>query len=391
MQDKMFVSPDKYLQGAGLLERSAQYISPFGNKILLISDDIVWEIAGDKFAKYLSNEGFTVKLATFNGESSANEVDRITEIGQSNKSEIIIGLGGGKTLDTAKGVSENLEGTLIIAPTAASADAPTAGLSVIYTDDGVFDHYAYYKQHSDLVLMDTQVVAGAPVRTLISGIADAFATNIEAKATEKGFGATFNGRGGVPTQAGLAIASKCEEILWKYAYEAVISNQNKIVTPELDKVVEANTLLSGLGFENGGLAAAHSIQDGFTAISGEVHKLTHGEKVAFGTLVQLVLQETPHEELEKYLEFYTTLGLPVTLEQMHLDKITDEEFTKIGEKATDPNETMSNMPFTVTSDMVINGMKAASAIAHQFIQTHDIKPLFHNPVLGKISGPSIKD
>lgn len=391
MQDKMFVSPDKYIQGAGLLERSAQYISPFGNKILLISDDIVWKIAGEKFAKYLSNEGFTVKRATFNGESSANEIDRITEIGQSNKSEIIIGLGGGKTLDTAKGVSENLEGTLIIAPTAASADAPTAGLSVIYTDDGVFDHYAYYKQHSDLVLVDTQVIAGAPVRTLISGIADAFATNIEAKATEKSFGATFNGRGGVPTQAGLAIASKCEETLWKYAYEAVISNQNKIVTPELDKVVEANTLLSGLGFENGGLAAAHSIQDGFTAISGEVHKLTHGEKVAFGTLVQLVLQETPHEELEKYLEFYTTLGLPVTLEQMHLDKITDEEFTKIGEKATDPNETMSNMPFTVTSDMVINGMKAASAIAHRFIQTHDIKPLFHNPVLGKISGPSIKD
>ena len=133
---------------------------------------------------------------------------------------------------------------LVIAPTAASADAPTAGLSVIYTDDGSFDHYSYYKQHSDLVLMDTQVIAGAPIRTLISGIADALATNIEAKTTAQSYGVTFNGRGGVPTLAGQAIAAECENALWQYSYEAVISSEQNLVTPALENVIEANTLLS---------------------------------------------------------------------------------------------------------------------------------------------------
>ena len=380
-KDKLFVSPDKYIQGAGLLERSAQYIKVFGTKVLLISDSVVWKIAGEKYADYLKKEDFSLETVTFEGESSAKEIDRISGIGKKAGSQIVIGLGGGKTLDTAKGVAEKVGAKLVIAPTAASADAPTAGLSVIYTDDGAFDHYAYYKQHSDLVLMDTQVIAGAPIRTLISGIADALATNIEAKTTAQSYGVTFNGRGGVPTLAGQAIAAECESTLWKYSYEAVISSEQNLVTPALENVIEANTLLSGLGFENGGLAAAHSIQDGFTAIQGDVHKLTHGEKVAFGTLVELVLQETPHKVLDKYLEFYVTLGLPVTLEQTHLDKLTEEEFEKVGEKATDPSETMSNMPFKVTPEMVINGMKAASSIAHRFIDTHDIKPLFNNPVL----------
>lgn len=381
IKDKFFVSPDKYIQGAGLLERSAEYLKIFGNKILLISDEIVWKIAGEKFSTYLQGESFSVTHVIFNGESSASEIERITTAGKEADVEIVVGLGGGKTLDTAKGVAENLDAKLVIAPTAASADAPTAGLSVIYTEDGTFDHYSYYKQHSDLVLMDTEVIAKAPVRTLISGIGDALATNLEAKITAQRYGVTFNGRGGIPTLAGQAIAQASEDALWNYAYEAIISTQQGIVTQALDNVIEANTLLSGLGFENGGLAAAHAIQDGFTAIHGDIHKLTHGEKVAFGTLAQLVLQGASHEEIERYLTFYVTVGLPVTLEQVHLDNLSDEDFEKIGKKAVDPSETMSNMPFEVSAEMVINSMKAASAIAHNFMDTHDIKPLFDNPAL----------
>ncbi len=379
----LFVSPDKYLQGAGILERSAQYFQPLGKKILLIADKVVWGVAGNDLLSYLQKEDFDVKKVVFHGESSADEISRIGKIADENNSEVIVGLGGGKTLDTAKGVADIAESKLVIAPTQASADAPTAGLSVIYDDDGTFAGYRYYKRHSDLVLLDTKVVANAPVRGLVSGIGDAMATNIEAKQAAKSFGRTFNGKGGVPTLAGQAIADACEKTLWKYSYEAVESSKKNLPTPALEHVAEANTLLSGLGFENGGLAAAHAIQDGFTAIKGDIHKLTHGEKVAFGTMTQLVLQAASHEELEKYTKFYLTLGLPVTLESTHLDEITEEEFYKIGKKSVDPAETIFNMPFKITPEMVVNAMKAASEFANNYAATHDIKPIFVNKVLQK--------
>lgn len=372
--DKMFVSPDTYIQGAGLLEHSAQYMEKLGKHVLIMADKIVWEIAGEDFASYLTANDFKVEKVTFNGEASVEEIERITKIAKETNVEVVIGLGGGKTLDTSKGIAYEAGTKLVIAPTSASADAPTAGLSVLYTEDGVFDRYMFYPKHSDLVLMDTKIIANAPVRMLVSGISDAMATNIEAKATAMKHGVTMGN--GAATFTGRIIAQECERVLWDYAYEAVESNEHGLVTPALEAIVEANTLLSGLGFENAGLAAAHAIHNGFTAVKGEIHHLTHGEKVAFGTMVELVLEDTPHDVLDKYIEFWLTLGLPITMKDTHLDQLSEDELMEIGKLATAPDETMKNMPFTVTPEMVVDAMKAASAYVDAYRKSHQITPIF---------------
>lgn len=372
--DKMFVSPDTYVQGENVLNHSSEYIKKLGNKLLVLSDETVWKIAGERFVDYLEQSGFVVEKVTFNGEASVQEINRITKIAKEKNVEVVIGLGGGKTIDTSKGVAMDADTKLVVAPTAASADAPTAGLSVLYTEDGVFDQYKFYPKHSDLVLLDTKIIANAPVRTLVSGIADAMATNIEAKATSIKHGVTMGN--GAATFAGRAIAAECENVLWKYAYEAVESNKNKLVTPAIEAIVEANILLSGLGFENAGLAAAHAIHNGFTAVKGDIHHLTHGEKVAFGSMVELVLENTPHETLDRYINFWLTLGLPITMEDTHLDQLSDEELLKIGKLATAPDETMKNMPFEVTPEMVVDAMKAASAYVKAYKNSHVVTPIF---------------
>ena len=94
-------------------------------------------------------------------------------------------------------------------------------------------------------------------------------------------------------------------------------------------MVETNTLLSGIGFESAGLAAAHAIHKGFTAIHGDIHYLTHGEKVAYGTLTQLLLENRLKEELDKYITFYKALGLPTTLKEVKLDSVSYEDLLKI--------------------------------------------------------------
>ncbi len=207
-----------------------------------------------------------------------------------------------------------------------------------------------------MILLDSHVISEAPPRLLTSGIADAMATWIEARAVIN-FGGS-NQAGGTTTIAAKAIAEKCEETLFRYGHLAYESAKAKVVTPALEEIIEANTLLSGLGFESGGLAAAHAIHNGFTALDGEIHHLTHGEKVAFGTLAQLALEKHSLEEMERYIGFYISLDLPVTLEDIKLKDATREDIMKVAEAAIVDGETIHN-GFNVTADEVADAIFAA--------------------------------
>lgn len=352
--EKVFVSPSRYVQGKGVLKTGIEYIKKLGKNPLLLCDDIVWEIAGEKLEGYMKDKSMEVTHVPFNGEASIVEIERVSKIGISNKIDVVIGLGGGKTIDAAKAISDKLDIPVVIVPTIASTDAPTSALSVIYTEEGTFEKYLFYKTNPELVIVDTEVISKAPPRLLASGIADAMATWVEGSAVIKKNGDTM--AGGKSTLAAEAIAAKCEETLFMYAFQALEACRAKVVTPALEAVVEANTLLSGIGFESCGLAAAHAIHNGFTALHGEIHTLTHGEKVAYGTLTQLFLENRPKEVLDKYIYFYKALDLPTTLKEMKLNDASYEDLLKVGNLATQKGETIHNMSFSVTGDDVASAL-----------------------------------
>lgn len=362
--DKIFVSPSRYIQGKDLVSHAGQYMEHFGQKVLVLADEFVQKIAANQLIDNL-NESFDITKVTFNGECSTKEINRVSELAQDHGVDFVLGMGAGKALDTAKAVADRNNVPIVVFPTLASTDAPTSGLSVVYTEAGEFEQYLFYKKNPDLVLMDTAIVAQAPARMMASGISDALATLVEARAVKQKNGNTMSG--GKATIAGFAIAEKCEEVLFDYALLAYEANKEKIVTPALEAVVEANTLLSGLGFEDSGLAAAHAIHNGFTAVEGDIHHLSHGEKVAYGTLTQLVLENKMIDEINRYLELYIQLDLPVTLEQMHLEDKSFDELLEIGKSATKEGETMSNMPFDVTPEDVAQALRAVDAFARLYM------------------------
>lgn len=351
-----FRSPARYVQGKGVLLDQVDAVKELGSNVLLLADDDVWKIIGEEYAEGMQEAGLKVYREPFNGEASENEIARIVEIGEEKGSDVVIGLGGGKAIDSAKAIGDDLQISVIIAPTIASTDAPTSGLSVIYSDDGVFEGYRFYNKNPDLVLLDTGVIAGAPANFLASGIADAFATYVEARAVHQSRGE--NMVGAQQTIAGMAIAEACRDTLFEYGKQAMASVESGTVTLALEAVVEANTLLSGLGFESGGLAAAHAIHNGFTAIEGPIHEMSHGEKVAYGILTQLFLENASKKEIDQYVQFFQDLNLPTTLEDVKLAETSEEDLLSIGELTLDEEETIHNMAETFTPDDIVDALKA---------------------------------
>lgn len=356
---KVFASPSRYIQGKNALFSNAETLKQLGDNPILLCDDVVYGIVGKTFEAYLADNGMTPVHVAFNGEASDNEINRVVAIAKDNGSNVIIGLGGGKTIDSAKAIADVLTVPVIIAPTIASTDAPTSALSVIYTDEGAFEKYIFYSKNLDLVLVDTQVICQAPKRLLASGIADGLATWVEARAVMQKNGDTM--AGGNQTLAGVAIAQACERTLFADGLKAMASCDRQVVTPALENVIEANTLLSGLGFESAGLAAAHAIHNGFTALTGDIHHLTHGEKVAYGTLTQLFLENRSREEIDRYIDFYQAIGMPTTLKEMHLDTASQDDFLKVGRQATMAGETIHQMPFVISPEDVAAALVAVDA------------------------------
>jgi len=208
-------------------------------------------------------------------------------------------------------------------------------------------------------LVDTQVIAMSPPRLLVAGMGDALATWFEAKTCVEGH--VKNVRGGLSTQSALALAKLCYDTLLDDGADALRAVQTQVVTPALERLVEANTLLSGIGFESSGLAAAHAIHNGLTTIAA-TRAYLHGEKVAFGLLTQLVLEGTPRAVVERVLTFATEVGLPITLANIGLTELSKEQLKKIAIRATAETETIHNEPFEVQPEMVADAILAADAM-----------------------------
>ena len=358
---RVFASPAHYVQGKNILisQVAVDYIQKLGDKALLLADDVVWEIVGETLTDSLTAAGMTIIREPFQGEASTAEIDRVTKIGQNNDVNLVLALGGGKAIDAGKAIADDLQSPVAILPTVASTDAPTSALSVIYSEEGAFEKYRFYKKNPDLVLLDSQIIAQAPARFFASGIADALATAVEMRPTMTGNHDTM--AGGKTTLAAQAIGDKSKEVLFADGIKAFKAVEKQAVTSAVENVIEANTLLSGLGFESGGLAAAHAIHNGFTALEGDIHHLTHGEKVAYGTLTQLFMENRPTEEIDAYIDLYQALNLPTTLKELHLDPEDRDALIRVGKQATIEGETIHNMPYIVTAEDVADALIAVDA------------------------------
>jgi len=358
---KKLLFPGKYMQGVGALAELPSLVKLFGRQGLILASPTADKDILPQSGVDLNAHGLPV--ARFAGECCEKELARVAALIQEKHVDVLVGMGGGKTIDTAKIAADRANMPVLVVPTIASTDAPCSGCAVVYSEQGIFEAVLYQKANPAAVLVDTEIIAKAPVRFLVAGMGDALATWFEAKSCSATQSA--NECGGLSTLTGLNLAKLCYDTLLQYGVTAKIGAERHIITPALEHIVEANILLSGIGFESGGLASAHSIHNGLTALD-ETHAYYHGEKVAFGVLAGLQLTDAPPEESARVFAFCEDVGLPTTLADLGLGNVDRTRLLLVAEQACAPGTSIHHEAGTITPDKVLQAMLAADAIgAHR--------------------------
>lgn len=259
-------------------------------------DKKVYMIADKRSYDNFDNvNNFEIEL--FNGECSLKEIERISLLVKDY--DVLIGFGGGKILDVAKAVAFFNKKYLIIIPTSASNDGPCTAVSVLYHEDGSLDRYLYHDKNPDMVLVDTNIIITCPLRLTIAGMGDALSTYFEARANGK-----MNDE-----------ARECFDNLMKYGIDSISGFENKEIGELQEIIIRTNIYLSGVGFEKSGTNLAHEI-----SYKLDCPKM-HGEKVAYGTLVELCYENA--EEFDEVYDWCKKIGLPTSLKDLGLSNFDE--------------------------------------------------------------------
>jgi glycerol dehydrogenase len=340
--------PGRYLQGPGALARLGEEARGYGNAALALLDGGVFEQMAPRIRDACTGH-LELVLRRHGGECSPDEIDAAVQAAQAAGSGLVIGIGGGKVLDTAKLVAHELGQPVVIVPTIAASDAPCSALAIVYGPDGTTLRDQVLPRSPDLVLVDTEVIAQAPARMLAAGIGDALATWYEAESCRRSGAPNMMGSPGVPMAH--AIAAYCRDVVWEFAEAALAECDADRAGPALERIVEANILASGIGFESGGVAAAHAIHHGLCELD-EVHHHLHGEKVAIGILAGLLLHEDM-AEFERVRAFLERVRLPVRLSEIGITDASLAKLEKVAARACRAGEIIHFEPIPISEAMVV--------------------------------------
>ena len=332
-------APSEYILQEGIFEQlEAKLVERGFRKVLVVHGQRSWAAAKPFLPAF---QQVQAEEYTYSGECSLKEIEEIAELVKEKSIDAILGVGGGKVLDIVKAASHLTHQPHVLIPTLASNCSPWTPISVIYDEFGAFVRYDIYPVSASLVLIEPRILLKAPLNMLIAGIGDTLAKWYEADVQMAGIE-----NKPVPLQISHNTARQCKDLLLQHSAGAITAAKTGKLNADFIKVAETIIMLGGMvggfGDHYGRIAGAHSIHNGLTALA-ETHHALHGEKVAYGILAQLALEDK-WEEIEQLVPFYQQLGLPRSLTALGITAVNDEVLSQIAEKSTAPEESIHVMP-----------------------------------------------
>lgn len=363
---RAFGSPGKYIQGPGEFDNLYRWVKIYGDCAMAVLDPFFYQDYSKRLIEQFESQGMHIYCTEFHGQTNTAELDRLAAIVETYqvRPSAYIGMGGGKSCDMAKALAGRLGGAMIVVPTAISTDAPTTTHSVFYNDEGM-PYSLIHTKNPEFVIVDTDITVNSPVHMFVSGMGDALATYIEGRAAYA-HNNVNNICGGMyrSTLAGRAIAKLAFDTLMEKGRDAYYAAKNHIRTAAYEDVAEANTLLSGVGFENTAASISHGIE--MMLHSLDTIPLMHGTGVGYGVLIQLLTENTPPAEFEKVYSLCYDVGLPVCMEDLGIRENKSENARKLAEKTASGTWVSHNVPFYVDADILYNAILYLDAYTEEY-------------------------
>jgi len=348
------IAPAQLLRGNGILSQLPKYLSRYGNKALVIAG----ETANQVTASYLSNAELEIIYADAIADCTDENLAMLDHLVQRESPDAIIGIGGGKVLDTAKLIAYQCQLPIATVPTTGATCAAWTALSNVYDADGAFSYDVTLDRCPDMMIVDYDVIATAPKRTLISGIGDAIAKWYESSVSSGSSEKTM-------VIAAVQEARILRDILFQKSAEAIAKPNSQVWHEVVDATVCLAGAIGGIGGASCRTVAAHAVHNGLTHLH-QAHGILHGEKVAYGILVQLRLEEFQGNQLaassrHQLLKFYQEIGLPTSLPDLGLSQVTIAELEQIAAIACQPNSDIHRLPFSVSPSQVLAAMVSTTS------------------------------
>jgi len=337
----IFISPQRYIQRKNLLEEAGQYTSSFGRRPFIVGDSVVLSKIQAVLVRSFQQAGLEPHFELFGGESCQSEVDRLVDVISQGGYDVLVGTGGGKSLDTCRFVSTRTRLPYIAIPTSSATCSAASAVAVLY-EKGI-RRGTLSGKGSDLVLVDPEILAKAPPRLFAAGLADTLAKWYEGRAVIETV------QKDVPTCISLELSERARDLILDKGFEAFRDVKKGQCTPAVEEMIEVAILLTGIISGLGGTkirtAAAHALYYGLGVLE-ETRRTFHGELVGFGILTQLVL-ERREPEVKSLMEFFSQLELPLTLEQIGLGGVSPERLKLALEATCKKGSSIHNLPFPV--------------------------------------------
>lgn len=360
----LVIAPAQVVRGTGVLKQSGETIARLGQRPLVVGGDRTLARVNPLLQSALVQHSLQLAQASYAPDCSESSLAALHQALGQHEADMVIGIGGGKALDAAKLLANQAGLPIVTIPTSAATCAAWTALSNIYSDQGAFLYDVGLTKCPDLLILDYDLVQTAPQRMLVAGIGDALAKWYEASVSS-----------GHSEQSLIIAAVQQARVLRDLLLQKSVAALQAPGSTVWREVVDATVLLAGVIGGLGGAqcrtVAAHAVHNGLTHLL-QSHATLHGEKVSYGILVQLRLEEMIQGSMlaatsrQQLLSFYSEIGLPMSLADLGLTDVTLSDLQRSAELACRPNSDIHHLPFAVTPTQLMAAMVSTTAPCAEF-------------------------
>ena len=339
------IAPAQVLRGEGSWREALPLVSRLADRPLLLGRSAATASLRERLAADLCSAGLTPVPAALVHDCCEEDLASVSGTARQGSCDAVIAVGGGKVLDAGKLLADRLDLPCVTVPTSAATCAGWTALANLYSPEGAFQRDVALRRCPDLLVFDHGLVRQAPPRTLASGVADAMAKWYEASVSS---GASSDGL----VQQAVQMARVLRDQLLLEAETAMAHPGSEAWVRVSEACALTAGLIGGIGGARCRTVAAHAVHNGLTQLAAS-HGALHGEKVGFGILVQLRLEERQAgnqlagQARRQLIPCFTALGLPITLEDLGLAQASLSDLQKVCAFACQEGSDLHHLPFRV--------------------------------------------